>query len=285
MRVTVPSSTWGSSASCWALLKRWISSRNRTVRSAVEGEPVLGLGDGRAHLDDARHHRRQRDEVRADGVREEPREAGLAGARRAPQQDRRQVPAGDAAAERPALADEVGLPDELLEVARAHARGERLSLGRWLEERLGTGAPGPGSRRGHARMVRRPTGAAGSDRAGAHRVGDDPEDDHDQDQRAADEGDPLDVATDVGVLLGRADREARRRPRARTRRSPGALRGRCRACGHPRRTAPRRRSGLRARRHGAPLRRSGSRAGEPVRRRSRRRARRRCVGRRWSGAR
>ena len=30
--VTVPSSTAGSSASCWALLKRWISSRKRIVR-------------------------------------------------------------------------------------------------------------------------------------------------------------------------------------------------------------------------------------------------------------
>ncbi len=34
MRVTVPSSTCGSSASCWALLKRWISSTNRTLRRA-----------------------------------------------------------------------------------------------------------------------------------------------------------------------------------------------------------------------------------------------------------
>ncbi len=30
--VTVPSSTYGSTASCWALLKRWISSMNSTVR-------------------------------------------------------------------------------------------------------------------------------------------------------------------------------------------------------------------------------------------------------------
>ena len=31
IRVRRPSSTAGSSASCWALLKRWISSRKRTV--------------------------------------------------------------------------------------------------------------------------------------------------------------------------------------------------------------------------------------------------------------
>ena len=35
MRVTSPSSTNGSTTSCWALLKRWISSMNRTVRSPV----------------------------------------------------------------------------------------------------------------------------------------------------------------------------------------------------------------------------------------------------------
>ena len=33
IRVTVPSSTAGNSASCWALLKRWISSTKRTVRN------------------------------------------------------------------------------------------------------------------------------------------------------------------------------------------------------------------------------------------------------------
>ena len=48
--------------------------------------------------------------------------------------------AGDAPAERPALADEVLLADELVEVARPHPRGERLPLGRRLEERLGSGA-------------------------------------------------------------------------------------------------------------------------------------------------
>ena len=36
---------------------------------AVEGQPVLRLGDRGAHLDDARHHRRQRDEVGADRIR------------------------------------------------------------------------------------------------------------------------------------------------------------------------------------------------------------------------
>jgi hypothetical protein len=64
------------------------------------------------------------------------------------------VAAGDAAAQGPALADEVLLPDELLEAARAHPRRERLALGRWLEERLGSGAGG--SPRWHGRMVALP---------------------------------------------------------------------------------------------------------------------------------
>lgn len=48
--------------------------------------------------------------------------------------------AGDAAAERSALADEMLLADELVERPRPHPRRERLLLGRRLEERLGPGA-------------------------------------------------------------------------------------------------------------------------------------------------
>ena len=63
--VTVPASTWGSSASCCALLKRWISSMNSTVRSpllvAVRGR----LRDRLAQLLDPRHHRRHGHEARA----------------------------------------------------------------------------------------------------------------------------------------------------------------------------------------------------------------------------
>ena len=40
----------------------------------------------------------------------------------------------------PRLADEVLLADELLERARSHPRGERLALGRWLEQGFGAGA-------------------------------------------------------------------------------------------------------------------------------------------------
>ena len=61
IRVTVPSSTAGSRASCWALLNRWISSMKRTVRS-TPAPGLAGLGDRLAELLDAREHRRERHE-------------------------------------------------------------------------------------------------------------------------------------------------------------------------------------------------------------------------------
>ena len=72
--------------------------------------------------------------------------------------------AGDAPAERAALADEVLLADELVEVARAHPRGERLPLGRRLEEGLGSGTVGSAGRlawRDGSAPRRAPAGAAG----------------------------------------------------------------------------------------------------------------------------
>ncbi len=107
---------------------------------AVEREPLLRLGDRGPDVGDTGHHRAHRRELGADLRREQPGQAGLARARRSPQQQRREVAAGDAPPQRSALADEVFLPDELLEVPRAHPGRERLALGRGLEERLGSGA-------------------------------------------------------------------------------------------------------------------------------------------------
>ena len=162
--VIVPSSTCGRSASCWALLKRWISSRNRTVRVRVERESLLRLGDRGAHVRDAGHDRRQRRELGTDLPGEEPGEAGLARAGRAPEDEGSEVATGDAPAERPALADEVLLADELVEAARAHPGGQRLALGRRLEQRLGPRADGA-SRAWHGPMVARRVARAGWDQA------------------------------------------------------------------------------------------------------------------------
>ena len=74
---------------------------------AVEVESLLGLGDRGADLDDARHDSGQRREMGADLGREQAGEAGLAGPGRSPQQERREVAAGDPATERAAFTDEV----------------------------------------------------------------------------------------------------------------------------------------------------------------------------------
>lgn len=65
--------------------------------------------------------------------------------------------ARDAPAQRAALADEMLLADELVEVARAHPRRERLPLRRRLEQGFRSGAERP-LRGWHAPMVARPSG-------------------------------------------------------------------------------------------------------------------------------
>ena len=54
----------------------------------------------------------------------------------------REVAAGDATPQRTALADEVLLPDELVEDPRAHARGERLRSGGGWKSASGRAPPG-----------------------------------------------------------------------------------------------------------------------------------------------
>ena len=71
--------------------------------------------------------------------------------------------AGQAAAERPIVADEVFLADELLKVPRPHPGREGLPFRRGLEERLRTraGEPGRGPSRRHGRSLRGGPAAAG----------------------------------------------------------------------------------------------------------------------------
>ena len=98
-----PSSTAGSSASCCALLKRWISSRKRIVRCAGAAEPVARAREHRAHVGDRRRDRRQLLEGGAGRLGDDPRERRLAGARR-PVEDhraRRGPPRSPAAAPSP----------------------------------------------------------------------------------------------------------------------------------------------------------------------------------------
>ncbi len=238
------------------------------MRVPWRARSILGLGDGRAHVGDARHDRAQRREVGTDGGRQQPCQAGLPGAGRSPQEQAGQVAAGDAPAERAALADEVGLADELVEGPGSHPRGERLSLGRWLEQRLGTRALGS-TGGGHGPMVARARGptAAVTGRIGPVGpvpsdldAGDDRDDvQHDQqrEQDAADRRDPPDVADDVGVLVGGLDGQ---RPSSGGGRSRSAAASAVAGWRSP--PAPRPRSGPRARRPGPPPARSGSPAAE-----------------------
>jgi hypothetical protein len=64
------------------------------------------------------------------------------------------VAASDAPTEGSALADEVFLADELAQISRPHPGGQRLALGRWLEEGFGAGAAGLRPWCGHGSMVR-----------------------------------------------------------------------------------------------------------------------------------
>src|SRR4051812_31425853 len=117
------------------------------------------------------------------GLCEEPREAGLAGAGWAPEQDRGEMAAVRTLPQRSALADEMFLADELVERSRAHSRGEWLRSRRRLEEAVrlrtgnaATGHGGDGTRAGRVRRrCARPTfilrawtaGARSSSRSGS----------------------------------------------------------------------------------------------------------------------
>ena len=114
--------------------------------------------------------------------------------------------AGDRPAQRTAIADEVLLADELVEGPRAHPRGERLPLGRRLEERLGAraGEPGRGPSSGHVRESTRLPGRSGEA---------DPGDVHEDPQAGQDrEHEPRGSARSGG----------HRAPRRRTRARPGS---------------------------------------------------------------
>src|SRR3546814_14545998 len=56
---------------------------------------LLGIGEGLSEIGDAREDRRQRCEAHTHGFGEQPRDRRLAGARRPPEYDRRQLPCGD----------------------------------------------------------------------------------------------------------------------------------------------------------------------------------------------
>jgi hypothetical protein len=113
--VTSPSSTAGRSASCWALLKRWISSRKK----------FGGASDHLAHLGAARLHGRELLEGRVGVLGGEPRERRLPRPGRPVEHHRMRPPGLERLPQRRPLAEQVLLADELVQRLRSHAGGER----------------------------------------------------------------------------------------------------------------------------------------------------------------
>ena len=124
--VTRPSSTAGSSASCWDLLKRWISSRKKTVRSPAaalaRARSLTARTSARPDLDGAvllerRAGRRRRSCARASSCPSPAARAGSSSAARAARSRVR--------SEEPSCEQRAAGPTKLVERARAHPRGER----------------------------------------------------------------------------------------------------------------------------------------------------------------
>ena len=218
--------------------------------AAVEREPVLGLGDRGADLGDAGHDRRHGSEVGADGVGEQAGERRLAGAGRAPQQEAREVAAGDrrGAAGR---ARRRGCPGRRTPRASAGASGRRAAAARAAARNRASGRA-PGTRRvracgrwydrGRGRQVILSTPVTSIAMYSANRT---------TQQQDRDPQDVLQVARDVGVFR-RIVEGANRSTTARGRCVDALLRPATRASRPP---APRRPSAPRApRRASAPRR-------------------------------
>ena len=104
-------------------------------RGLAGAPPRLRLLVDLAQIGHARHHRRQLDQRLIEAPGEQPGQRGLAGAGRAPQDDRAELAAGEHAPERRVGAEQMVLADQLVEGLRAQPVGERLPD-------RGAGAPG-----------------------------------------------------------------------------------------------------------------------------------------------
>jgi hypothetical protein len=117
-------------------------------RSPARPGLVRRLLDDRAHLLDAGDDRGERDEPHPRRIAgEQLCERRLSAARRSPQQQGRQGSALDEHAERCARADELAVPDHLLEAARSHPIRQRCGRRRSSLRRGGFRAPGVRRRR------------------------------------------------------------------------------------------------------------------------------------------
>ena len=118
--VTVPSSITGRKLSCWARLKRWISSTNSSVPRPDHAtrprrlEHLLEIGD-------AREDRRDLLEGELGLAGQEARHRGLAGAGRPPEDQAAERAGGEQPRQRAVRPDEMVLPDHLGRACSASA--------------------------------------------------------------------------------------------------------------------------------------------------------------------
>ena len=119
MSVTAPSRPRAGAASCWALLKRWISSRKRIVRCPVAPSRSRARAITAPHVGDRRRDGRELLEGGPGRRSDDPRERRLPASGRAVEDRRADPVLLDRAGERRALADDVSLADE----ARPGVRG------------------------------------------------------------------------------------------------------------------------------------------------------------------
>ena len=130
-RMTVPSSTTGRKRSCWLRLKRWISSTNSSVPCPVLRRRARRL-KGFLEIGDAGKDRRQLLEMQLERGRQQPRDGGLAGAGRAPQDHRMRPARRDHPADRAFRSQQMILAHNLAQAfgRRRSARGRGASSAR-----------------------------------------------------------------------------------------------------------------------------------------------------------
>jgi len=104
-----------------------VDEENRLA--AIESKPVASFRNQRAHFGDAAHDGRDRHEMGTHRIGQDACQAGLAAARRTPEEDRAQAAALDGAAQSAPFADQLLVADDLVDAPRPHPGGQRLAPG------------------------------------------------------------------------------------------------------------------------------------------------------------
>ena len=136
MNVNRPDSTYGRNASCWLLLKRWISSTNRIVRRArgVARRAARSIASRMSFTPASTADSAMNSASKAS--RHQPRQRGLADTGRSPQDHRMRLAGLESQPQRLARAEQVRLADDVVErggrrrSASGAGAGWRSAIGR-----------------------------------------------------------------------------------------------------------------------------------------------------------